>query len=97
MTVGPDFFTRAVDLLEQTDENRHTPVAMQARATMAQAYATLAQTAAIIETADLALDLAERGHASSLAVRPYAEDPDAGEPAYPGTPWGRALYRTVDQ
>lgn len=52
----------------------------------AQVHATLAHAAAVIEAAD------RDDNSHRLVARPSAADRDIREPAYPGTPWGRAFY-----
>ena len=53
----------------------------------AQVHATLALAAATVEAADQQIDTNYR---RALILRPSAGD-DV-DPAFPGSPWGRALY-----
>jgi len=55
----------------------------------AQVHATLALAAATVEAVGIA-------PGDRLALRPLpADDFPGGDPAYPGNPWGRALYGEV--
>lgn len=83
LTGGPAAYAEARILLETLNapDADFTAAGHLAIATEALAWAKLAEVALLAES-----------DPEVLVSRPSAADPELGEPAYPGSPWGRAIY-----
>lgn len=84
---GPEHYAEAERLLATAHKPSRTGCTASEAIKSAQVHATLALAAATVEAADQQIDTNYR---RALILRPSAGD-DV-DPAFPGTPWGRALY-----